>query len=248
VRSKTDTIGCVGLDVYVGTLARYYSGDWETVVQQRGREAGINVEVRRPTPPGPSLLARLFRLFRRNDTVAVAVARWRRRVERELGTPLTWSEDPAQIWFTDKPAWDCYGALVLWAAYDEVPNASRSETGEQWSDDSAYQTARLNPALRYRHLMSDTELWLPADFAEPLSTKSVLGELITVGSSERLLAELEELNRRTWDATDDTISQWRAAGADDDASLEMSGRFGFSVFYELAKESVRRRLPMKLDY
>jgi len=32
---------------------------------------------------------------------------------------------------TDKPAWDCYGALVLWAAYDELPTPSRRETAKR---------------------------------------------------------------------------------------------------------------------
>ena len=240
----------MGLDVYVGTLTRYYTGDWETIVQQLGREAGLPVEVRRPRPPAPTLLARLLHLFRPNGVPAAArdIERWRRRLQRELGTPLTWSEDPDVTYFTDKPAWDCYGALVLWAAYDELPNAPRRSTGEQWSNDPAYQTARLNQALRYKHLMADTELWLPADFAEPIQTTSVLGEPITVGSSVRLRAELEALNGRTWAANEETIAQWRADGADYGAPLETSARFGFSVFYELTSESVRRRLPMKLDY
>lgn len=240
----------MGLDVYVGTLLRYYTGNWETIVQQLGREAGVRVEVRRPVPPRPTLLERLIRLFRPNDAEAAsrAIERWRRRLERELETSLIWNEDPDVTYFTDKPAWDCYGALVLWAAYDEFPNAPRLATGEQWTDDVAYQAARLNPALHYKHLMSDTELWLPADFAEPLSTKSVQGDTVTVGSSIRLLAELEELNRRTWAATAATIAQWRTDGAGHGAPLEVSARFGFAVFYELANESVRRLLPMKLDY
>ena len=240
----------MGLDVYVGTLVRYYTGDWETIVQQLGREAGVAVEVRRPAPRKPTLLARFLHLFRPNDAAAAgrAIEQWRRRLERELSIPLTWSEDPDVTYFTDKPTWDCYGALLLWAAYDELPNAPRRTSGDQWPDDPAYQTARLNPTLRYKHLMADTELWLPADFAETIKTKSFLGDPITVGSSVRLRDELEELNRRTWAANDETIAQWRADGADYGAPLETSARFGFSVFYELANESVRRRLPMKLDY
>ena len=31
----------MGLDVYVGPLIRYYTGDWETIVQQIGRETGM---------------------------------------------------------------------------------------------------------------------------------------------------------------------------------------------------------------
>lgn len=35
----------MGLDVYVGTLTRYYSGDWELITQRVGRELGLTVEV-----------------------------------------------------------------------------------------------------------------------------------------------------------------------------------------------------------
>jgi hypothetical protein len=30
----------MGLDIYVGSLTRYYRRDWETIVQQAGRELG----------------------------------------------------------------------------------------------------------------------------------------------------------------------------------------------------------------
>jgi hypothetical protein len=71
---------------------------------------------------------------------------------------------------------------------------------------------------------------------------------VVVGSSAQLLAELRELNSRTWRAEDQLISQWRSDGAEFGAPLEESARFGFAVFYELAARSVAARLPMKLDY
>src|SRR6266436_6378887 len=35
----------MGLDIYVGSLTRYYAGDWETVVQRHARETGVSVRV-----------------------------------------------------------------------------------------------------------------------------------------------------------------------------------------------------------
>ena len=38
-RYDTYAEGCqMGLDVYVGSLIRYYTGNWETIVQQLGRD------------------------------------------------------------------------------------------------------------------------------------------------------------------------------------------------------------------
>jgi len=42
----------MGLDVYVGTLTRYYQGEWDTIIQQMGA-AGTDVAVVHPgQPPG----------------------------------------------------------------------------------------------------------------------------------------------------------------------------------------------------
>jgi hypothetical protein len=38
----------MGLDVYVGTLTRYYGGEWNTIIQQMGAEAGAEISVLRP--------------------------------------------------------------------------------------------------------------------------------------------------------------------------------------------------------
>jgi hypothetical protein len=41
-----------GLDIFAGTLSRYYSGDWETIIQQSGRLAGSQFESFAPNPYG----------------------------------------------------------------------------------------------------------------------------------------------------------------------------------------------------
>lgn len=240
----------MGLDVYVGSLVRYYTGDWETIVQQLGRETGVQVVVQRPPLPKPTLLDRLRAFFSPQgaDAAARDIERWRRRLEHEIRAPITWNEDPDAVYFTDKPVWDCYGALVLWAAYDEQPQPNRPATAEGWSEDATYKAVSVDLKSRYRHLVSNTQLWLPVDFADPIGTYGVTGDAITVGSSVQLMRELEELNRRTWSAGDAQISQWRLDGAEYGAPLEVSAHFAYAIFYELARESVRRRLPMKLDY
>ena len=145
----------MGLDVYVGPLSRYYAGDWETVIQQAAKEDGIPVRIVRPEQPRQSLLGRLRDLVRPRGPAAAqrAVRRWRDRLRKELGiSDLDWNEFPDAEYATDKPAWDCYGGLVLWAAYEELPNAKRRETAKGWDEDSAYLTSRVNPRSRYRHI------------------------------------------------------------------------------------------------
>ena len=241
----------MGLDVYVGPLTRYYTGNWETILQQAAKGSDIPVRIIRPNLPNQEWFARLLDLFRPRGPAAAAraVRRWRDRLRVELRMPdMDWNEYPEAEYATDKPAWDCYGALILWAAYDELPNAKRRETASEWDQDPAYLTSRMNPHSRYRHLIADTELWLPVEFRAPVRTAAIVGDSIVVGSSVRLLAELRELNSRTWNAGDQQSSQWRYDGAKFGGPLETSARFAFSIFYELAKRSVAARLPMKLDY
>ena len=237
----------MGLDVYVGPLSRYYAGDWETVVQQAAKQAGVPIQIVRPNAANRRWVGGLIKRLRPRGPAAVR--RWRDRLRKETGmADLDWNDDPEAEYQTDKPAWDCYGALVLWAAYDELPNAKRRETAEGWDQDSAFLTSRMNPESRYRHLLADTEIWLPAEFAVPFPTVAVSGQRVVVGSSRRLLEELRDLNSRTWQVDDAQITEWRCQAAAPNAPLDISARFAFSIFYSLAQRAVVARLPMKLDY
>lgn len=40
-----------------------------------------------------------------------------------IESDLDWDERADASYFTDKPDWDCFGALVLLAAYEEEPKA-----------------------------------------------------------------------------------------------------------------------------
>lgn len=243
----------MGLDVYVGPLTRYYAGDWETIVQQVARQQGLQVQIVRPNQPQRGLFHRLRdRLFPRSagPTAAYrAVSSWRRVLQKQSRIEaFAWNEVPEYEYFTDKPTWDCYGALLLWACYAHLPHAKHASVVGEWANDPAYQTLRCLPEHPYEHLLEDTEFWFPIEFSRPFRTTTILGESVSVGSSIGLLRELDRLNRHTWSASAEEIAQWRSNGADIGESLEPSARFAFGIFYELAQLAVQHRLPMKLDY
>ena len=243
----------MGLDVFVGPLSRYYTGDWETVVQQMGRQTGMPITVIRPKAATPSFLSRLVAaLTRRNPTPdsAQRVTAWAASLTQYSpeATTFAWSDSPSAPYFTDKPAWDCYGALMLWAAYDELKPSDRLASAKHWDRDASYLAVIQKSDSKYRHLVANTELWLPVAFEAPFSAPSPGGNEVVIGSSIRLLAELECLNANTWRASGTDLESWRHSGAAYDAPLEVSARFGFAVFHGLAKQSVSANLPMKLDY
>lgn len=236
----------MGLDVYVGSLTRYYARDWETVVQRHARETGMELHVLRPNDPED--------IVTDQNTIRAAVETWRGDLTTALGdniqSPLDWDESPESPYFTDKPAWDCYSSLLLWAAYLEHPDLARpTACVEHWAEDEAFKrSASANFQTEYPALLGNTEVWLPANFKFTFVATDLAGNNVNFGSVLALREELADINARTWRADNPTLTAWRREGAGYLAPLEGGARFAFSIFSELANAAVEHRLVMKLDY
>ena len=126
----------MGLDIYVGSYSRYFTGNWENIVQQRGREEGWDVHIVRPANDEDAITD--------PKVVRPAVLEWRNSISEGLGDnlkeQLDWDESDDAPYFTDKPAWDGYGSLLLWAAYSEHPELTRPAAAtEDWDPYPAFQ-------------------------------------------------------------------------------------------------------------
>src|SRR5579863_4281945 len=108
----------MGLDIYVGSLTRYYSKQWETVIQRWARENGRAFRFVGKEPAADEV----------TDPAEIeqAVWGWREMVSHRLTASLTealaWREGMHEPYFTDKPDWDGWGATLLWAAHAEMPS------------------------------------------------------------------------------------------------------------------------------
>lgn len=236
----------MGLDVYVGSLTRYHLHDWETVVQRVGREAGIPVEVRRldtgtTEEHDPEAVRSLVLAWRNNLNTAL---------RDDLPAPLDWDESPDAPYFTDKPAWDCYGSLLLWAAYSEQPDLVRPRRPvEDWAADPAYaRSSSTEFRTAYPSLLRNVEVWFPSDFNFYFSSTYLTGHPMTFGSAAALCRELEALNARTWRADAETLARWRSEAAAADSPLQIQARYAFAIMKSLAAAAVQHRLVVKLDY
>jgi hypothetical protein len=238
----------MGLDVYVGSLTRYYRRDWETIIQQAGRETGMTVHMVYPNEPDTD-----DEILIEEETRA-AVLEWRsslaNEITRYLSDGLSWSEEPGTPYFTDKPAWDGYGALLLWAAYTEHPEISRPSTViEDWVEDSVLKASQAEDfSSQFPSLMGGVELWLPGQFKIIFKAFDVAGEEMVMGPIAQLQAELIQLNQMTWRASDEDIKEWRRVIDPYTKSFDEMARFGYSIFRELVGNAVEHKLPMKLDY
>jgi hypothetical protein len=212
----------VGLDVYVGSLTRYYVEGSVDLVERIARHQGVVVD------DGQDAEA----------VIRAAVVGWRERLSRWLGDrlagPLDWDESGPAPCFTDKPGWDGYGGALLLAAHDEHPELPLpAAVSADWPDDPAYLAASAPGAgSRYRQLLTP-ELWLPCWFEFTVRIQDLTGEEVELGSSVALLDQLELLSAR--------------CHLDGQPLAATSGN-GLAVLRRLAERSVTHRVPMKLDF
>jgi hypothetical protein len=233
----------MALDVYVGSLTRYYAGDWEGIAQGTGRRRTRS----RPAQPRPDDSTK------DRERIRAAVLAWREGVARalqpHLGAPLDWPETADAPWFSGRPGWQGFGSLVLWAAYAEQPGLRRPPSlPEEWDDDPALVRSNAEGfRSRYSHLVRNVELWLAPAFDFTFEGEDVDGRRIIVGSAPTLARQLGELNATTWKMNARELAalfRRRASGA----TLEAGARHALAVMSGLAQLAIEHRLPMKLDY
>ena len=234
----------MALDVYVGSLTRYYAGDWESIgkKEKRPRVRGRAGATRAGSDPGKD-----------SERIRKAVLGWRDGMKRALGQhlaePLDWAETTEAPWFTGRPGWDGFGSLVLWAAYAEQPGLRRPAVlPEEWDDDRALVRSNADGfRSRYSHLVRNVELWLPCAFDFTFEGEDVDGRRIIVGSSTTLGRQLGELNAATWKMDADELGAL-ALNRPNGNGLETCARHALAVMSGLVRQAVRHGLPMKLDY
>ena len=241
----------MGLDLYAGTLTRYYSDDWETAWARRAREASIQSMTVRVDEGGAHQAERGD-----PDEVRRAVLAWREALNEAIldapGSPrLDWDEGAQRPYFTDKPDWEGYAALMLHAAHAIRPDIGRpEEVPENWREDEAYRasTGENLDGSPCGYVMAP-ELWLPGDFLFLFGCNELRGQHVVVGSTEALLSNLHGLNERTFRAGPETAARWLSGDvAEAENRFEAHARHGFAIFLYLAEEAVANRLPLKLDY
>ena len=221
----------MGLDVYVGSLTRYYVAGPADVVERIARHQDV------PTTDG----------LEAEEVIRAAVVRWREGLSRWLGDrlagPLDWDESGPAPCFTEKPGWDGYGGTLLLAAHDEHPELPPpAVVSADWPDDPAYQAASAPGAgSRYRQLLTP-ELWLPCGFEFTVRTQDITGEEVELGSSVALLEQLELLAARY------RLDGHPPEPSADGRVLSAAAGNGLAVLRRLAERSVTYRVPMKLDF
>src|SRR5882762_9112728 len=86
----------MALDVYVGSLARYYAGEWENIAEKAARERGVQYQIGRPGASAD--------LLKDPERIPPAVLAWRSALSDSLVSkivlPLDWDEALEAPYFT----------------------------------------------------------------------------------------------------------------------------------------------------
>jgi hypothetical protein len=255
----------MALDVYVGTMTRFYRREWENVAQRMAREQGIQytiIHAGGPPEAPPSA-----------NEVRGAVAAWCSSLSAGLAAhgcaPLEWNEDDTQPYFTDRPAWVGYTALLVWAAHTEHADLPMPiEVPESWADDAAYQRSQ-QPEFRSRfRTILEPQLWLPVEFPFVFEAPTIHSEdPARIGSTFTLKQQLDDLLA----LSDNGLRTDRPSSSPNRDSAERSfiGRLlghrpiqpqsqqsdlaaaagaALRIFRTLAEDACEHRLPILLDF
>lgn len=259
----------MGLDIYAGTLTRYYSHNWKTAVQQWAEENGFTFSKitpdGKPADDGEKL----------NPTqVQDAMVNWQNQILAAISQPgqpscAPWPEDNERPYYTDKPDWDAFGAMLLVAACHTYGEPLPPTVEKDWDFMEHPAIARLTAdEKRVWSLFLGTTWWLPlADaflFQAPLPT----GDTATIGTVGGLRKELEKINQMAWQADESTIFSWdETEGYSVDGTVGLNGqyskadipehtrydtqslaKFAFSIFWQAMQFAEEQQVPVLLDF
>lgn len=258
----------MGLDIYAGTFTRYYSHNWKTAVQQWAEENGYTFS--RISPDGDPIDDG----EEDPEDIRQAVVNWRDQIlsaaaQANQTSYLPWNEDHITPYYTDKPDWDAFGALLLYTSctvYGE-PVPAAVQKGWDFASHPAIQRLAEDPG-RVWSLFRSAVCWLPVEDGFLFEAPLPVGGSAVIATTGGLKKELDKINRLCWQAGEDTILSWtETEGYPADAVISADGifskddipectqyhteslaKFAYSILWRALRFSMETQVPILLDY
>lgn len=259
----------MGLDIYAGTLTRYYARNWKTITQQWAEENGWGFQRITPEsdalPDGEEMSPAEIQANMEDwrDQILAAVT------QSGQAPYAPWPEGNETPYYTDKPDWDAFGAMLLVAACRTYGEPVPETVSKNWMFTEHPLIERLTEdPEKIWSLFRGAAWWIPLPdsflFQAPLPT----GDTAVVATTAGLRKELEKLNALEWQADEETILGWAQtegypvdgkAGPDGilteldipehtQYDTESLAKFAFSIFYRALKFSEEQQTPILMDY
>ncbi len=197
----------MGLDIYAGTLTRYYARNWKTAVQQWGERNGIQINMIRQNEKADEEVVP-------PEEILQDVTAWRDQLIMNLGDNLkekpSWKEDIDETpYYTDKPDWDALAALLLYS----VCKFTRQEVPEDFPknynvfDSEIYKGFKERKTIAFS-LFDCDGWWLPINDAFMFQYTLPTGHQRVLATLGMLKVELQAINSLEWNADEETILRW----------------------------------------
>ncbi len=232
----------MALDVYAGSLTRFYTLDWENAAQTSSdghvyRQGSPEAPVDKSSIPPAG-------------EVEPAVIAWRDAVSQGLATnissPLDWEEGVHLPYATDRPGQEGYAGLMLWAAYANHPDKEvpKSLPTAGCQDDPVLSKAMERESKTPVRAVLQPQMWFPCEFPFIFQVPAPSQEPTWIGSSLELKRQLDKLNEITFKATQEDMERWLAGDIKADSEVEHAAKFTFASLLRLASFSIENRVPM----
>lgn len=252
----------MGLDIYAGTLVRYYTRNWKTANQQFCEANGFGYQqIRANNTPAPPV-----------EDVLEGVNNWEKQLVEVLhnsGVPSAevWEEDNEKPYYTSKPDWDALNALLLYAASkilgDAFPKEFKKNTDifehplmKKMYKDNNVQGWSLFNGICY---------WLPINDSVMFHFPLPNGAEADIAAVKLLKNELMKINEIGWNVNRETIIGWSGTEgypvdfvinngkieqrqSNDVYDTESLAKFAFSLLWEAAEFSEKEKVPIILDF
>lgn len=258
----------MGLDIYAGTLTRYYTDNWKSATQQWAEANGLSFS--RITPQGEQA-HKESQLS--TPEIQEIMENWQSQILAALTSPerpayAPWTEDNVSPYYTDKPDWDAFGALLLYAAARTYGEPLPKTVEKNWDFEKHPLIQRISEDEKMLwSLFIGASWWLPLEEGVAFNGSDPAGGEVTISTAGALKKELNQINSIGWQADEETILSWTqtegypADGEIRDGKLTDAGiaehtvydteslaKFAFSIFWKAAKFSLENRVPILLDF
>ena len=256
----------MSLDIYAGSLAKYYSRDFETPQARFARENGIDYQLvyAGEAPAWPSV----------NSATAIIDGFCNNIASHTEGKARADWDDDVSDYFAEQLFEEARNALVLLAAYQNREDlVLPSKMPRDFDKDLAYSEAVEKAYYIGPMATFESALWLPIEDELLFMIDDPMGWKIVVNTHGNLEKALSALAAEVWsDKTD--VAGWFERGPapgrgatmqkrkfrlpwqsehvkkqeeEPDGSLLWNAEYAFSVFTKALDFARKRRVPIRID-
>lgn len=256
----------MGMDIYAGTFTRYYARNWKTATQKFCEENGIKYSMTRApeneVPEGQEVPP---------DEIEKDVAEWQEYMVsalKKVGIEAaeTWKDDNVKPYYTEKPDWDAFGALLIYASAKLLGKKVPEEFPKNmdFCNHELFKKAMDKECADWS-MFAGVCHWIPIKDNFMFNYVLANGKEASIGTVAGLRYELEQINRAGWNVDEKTILSWfTTEGYPTDAELkngkytinktrdvydtESLAKFAFSILWQAVSFSEKECVPIIMDY